>query len=237
MRLDKFLADTGKLSRREASVAVKRGRVTVDGTAVRDPAKHIDPDSAAVTLDGETVGYKRFTYILLNKPEGYVSSTEPGGHTVMALLPPEYSKKGLFPCGRLDRDTTGVLLITDDGEMAHLLLSPKRHVTKDYRVTLTLPAASDAETRFSEGISLGEEVCAPAVAVFDSDRLHSTVTLTEGKFHQVKRMFHAVGTDVETLRRVRFGPLEDDPTLAPGEWRELTPDEVAALAASAGIER
>ena len=237
MRLDKFLSDTGKLSRKEASIAVKRGRVTVDGAVLRDPSKHIDPDTAAVTLDGENVTFKRFTYILLEKPEGYISSTEGGDRTVMKLLPPEYSKKGLFPCGRLDRDTTGVLLITDDGEMAHMLLSPKRHVSKLYRFTLSVSAPADTEERFLSGITIGDELCAPSPVVFDESRKSGVITLTEGKFHQVKRMFTAVGTEVVTLRRVRFGPLSEDDSLSPGQWRELTAAEVAALAAAAEIER
>lgn len=237
MRLDKFLSDTGKLSRKEASIAVKRGRVTVDGNAARDPSTHIDPETAAVTLDGESIVFKKFTYILLEKPEGYISSTEAGGQTVMKLLPPEYSKKGLFPCGRLDRDTTGVLLITDDGEMAHLLLSPKRHVSKIYRFTLTVPAPADTEERFLSGIAIGEENCAPSPVVFDEGRKSGEITLTEGKFHQVKRMFTAVGTEVVTLRRVKFGPLTEDPALEAGEWRELTSDEIQALADAAGITR
>ncbi len=237
MRLDKFLSDTGKLSRKEASAAVKRGRVAVDGGIVRDPSKHIDPDTASVALDGETITFKRFTYILLEKPEGYISSTEGGDRTVMKLLPPEYSKKGLFPCGRLDRDTTGVLLVTDDGEMAHMLLSPKHHVSKIYRFTLTVPAPSCTEEKFLSGITIGDEECAPSEVMFDEGRLSGVITLTEGKFHQVKRMFVAVGTEVVTLRRIKFGPLTEDTALSPGEWRELTESEVQALADAAGIER
>lgn len=237
MRLDKFLSNTGRLSRKEASAVVKRGRITVDGITVRDPSMHIVPETAAVTLDGEAVDYKRFTYVVLNKPEGYISSTEAGGQTVMRLLPPEFSKKGMFPCGRLDRDTTGVLLITDDGELAHLLLSPKRHVSKTYRFTLTLPAPADTEARFLSGITIGDEPCAPAKAELDCGRTSGTLTLTEGKFHQVKRMFAAVGTEVVTLRRISFGPLTDDPALSAGEWRELTQTEVASLADTAGIKR
>ncbi len=237
MRLDKFLSDTGRLSRKEASIAVKRGRVTVDGKAASDPSRHVDPETSAVALDGEVVSYKRFTYILLEKPEGYISSTEGGDLTVMKLLPPEYSKKGLFPCGRLDRDTTGVLLITDDGEMAHMLLSPKRHVSKIYRFTLTVPAPADTEDRFLSGITIGDEICAPSPAIFDDGRTSGEITLTEGKFHQVKRMFVAVGTEVVTLRRIKFGPLTEDRALLSGEWRELTESEVQALADAAGIKR
>lgn len=237
MRLDKFLSDTGKLSRKEASSAIKRGRVTVDSITLRDPSKHIDPENTSVTLDGEPIVFKRFTYILLEKPEGYISSTEQGGHTVMKLLPLEFSKKGLFPCGRLDRDTTGVLLITDDGDMAHMLLSPKRHVSKIYRFTLSVPAPIDTEERFLAGITIGDEECAPATVIFDDGRKSGEINLTEGKFHQVKRMFTAVGTEVVTLRRIKFGPLTEDLSLDTGKWRELTKDEVSALADAAGLKR
>lgn len=237
MRLDKFLSDTGRLSRKEAAAAIRHGRALVDGAEVRDPARHIDPELAKVTLDGSVIRFERFTYILLEKPEGFISSTEGGDNTVMRLLPPEYSRKGLFPCGRLDRDTTGVLLITDDGEMAHMLLSPKHHVSKVYRFTLDAEAPSDTEERFMAGIFVGEEKCATARAELCSDRRSGEITLTEGKFHQVKRMFHAVGCEVVTLRRIRFGPLEEDPTLSAGEWRKLTSAEVAALAAAANTVR
>lgn len=237
MRLDKFLSDTGRLSRKEASAAIKGGRVAVDGAVLRDPARHIDPEASSVTLDGEKISFKKFTYLLLEKPEGYISSTESGGQTVMKLLPPEYSKKGLFPCGRLDRDTTGVLLITDDGEMAHLLLAPRRHVSKTYSFTLTSPAPADTEDRFLKGITLGDEECAPSHVIFNDGRKSGEIILTEGKFHQVKRMFTAVGTEVVTLRRIKFGPLAEDSSLSAGKWRELTDSEITALAEAAGIKR
>lgn len=237
MRLDKFLSDTGRLSRREACAAIKGGRVTVGGAVLRDPARHIDPEASSVILDGEKITFKKFTYLLLEKPKGYISSTESGGQTVMKLLPPEYSKKGLFPCGRLDRDTTGVLLITDDGEMAHLLLSPRRHVSKTYRFTLSVPAPAETEDRFLKGITVGKEECAPSAVTFDDGRKSGEIILTEGKFHQVKRMFAAVGTEVVTLRRIKFGPLSEDASLSAGNWRELTVTEITALADAAGIER
>lgn len=237
MRLDKFLSGTGRLSRREASAAVKRGRVYIDGKPAKSPSIHIDPQNMLITLDGEELRYSRFTYILLDKPEGYISSTESDGRTVMKLLPTEYSKKGLFPCGRLDRDTTGVLLITDDGEMAHLLLSPKRHVPKTYRFTLSLPAPKNTEEIFLSGATIGNEKCSPASAIFDTGRKSGEITLTEGKFHQVKRMFLSAGTEVLTLRRTSFGPLTEDRGLEAGEWRELTEAEVSSLEDAAGITR
>lgn len=236
MRLDKYLSDTGRFTRKEAAAAVRRGRISVDGECVRDPAKHVDP-AACVTLDSQPIVRSEFTYVLLNKPAGVISSTEKSDRTVMSLLPPEFSKMGMFPCGRLDRDTTGVLLVTSDGELAHLLLSPRRHVSKTYRFTLTLPASENTETRFRSGITIGDEECAPADVEFDAGRLCGTVTLTEGKFHQVKRMFAAVGTEVASLRRISFGPLSEDGNLGLGEWRYLTEDEVASLAAAAGISR
>ncbi len=236
MRLDKYLSDTGKLTRKEAGTAVRRGRVSVNGKCIRDPGAHIDP-GADVTLDMQPIVRSEFTYVLLDKPEGFISSTEKSDRTVMSLLPPEFAKMGMFPCGRLDRDTTGVLLVTNDGEMAHLLLSPRRHVSKTYRFTLTIPAADDTEERFHSGIVIGEDECAPAEVSFEPDRCSGTIILTEGKFHQVKRMFAAVGTEVVSLRRIKFGPLSEDGSPGPGQWRYLTHDEVASLAAAAGITR
>lgn len=236
MRLDKYLSDTGKMSRKEASDAVRRGRVSVNGEIVRSPAQHID-SASSVTLDMQPIVRSEYIYILLNKPEGVISSTEKSDRTVMSLLPPEFSKMGAFPCGRLDRDTTGVLLITNDGELAHLLLAPRRHVSKTYRFTLTLPASDNAEERFRLGITIGDELCAPAEVQFTHDRLGGTVTLTEGKFHQVKRMFSALGTEVVTLRRISFGTLTEDETLPLGGWRYLTEAERLSLIETGGITR
>ena len=228
MRLDKYLADSGEFSRSEAAKLARRGAVTVDGEIARDASAHIDENAAEVRVDGRLIPWKRFTYVMLNKPAGYVSSTDDAGPTVMDLLPPEYAKRSLAPCGRLDRDTVGLLLITNDGAAAHRLLSPKKHVAKRYRYTLTEPLTDDGAAAICSGIDLGDFFTRPAKLYPESERA-GEIEITEGKFHQVKRMFHAVGTEIASLERVSFGPLALDRSLERGEWRVLTDAEIAAL--------
>ena len=230
MRLDKYLADSGEFSRSEASKLARRGAVTVDGETVRDASSHIDENAAEVRVDGRLIPWKRFTYVMLNKPAGYVSSTDDAGPTVMDLLPPELSRRALSPCGRLDRDTVGLLLITNDGATAHALLSPKKHVAKRYRYTLTEPLSNEGAEAICSGLDLGDFTTAPAKLFPDGERA-GEIEITEGKFHQVKRMFHAVGTEIASLERVTFGPLSLDPALSRGDWRELTDAEIKALTA------
>ena len=228
MRLDKYLADSGEFSRSEAAKLARRGAVTVDGAIARDASVHIDENAAEVRVDGRLIPWKRFTYVMLNKPAGYVSSTDDAGPTVMELLPPEYAKRSLAPCGRLDRDTVGLLLVTNDGATAHALLSPKKHVAKRYRYTLTEPLSNEGAAAIRSGLDLGDFTTAPAKLFPDGDTA-GEIEITEGKFHQVKRMFHAVGTEIDSLERVSFGSLSLDPALERGEWRELTDAEIAAL--------
>lgn len=228
MRLDKFLANTGQFSRSEAQKMARRGDVTVNGGVFRDAAKHIDENADEVSVCGRVIEWRRFRYVMLNKPAGYVSSTEDAGPTVMDLLPEEYSKLGLAPCGRLDRDTVGLLLITNDGATVHALLSPKKHVAKRYRYRLTEPLSDEGAVRIREGIDLGDFVTKRAELWPDGD-LEGEIVITEGKFHQIKRMFHAVGTEIAALERVAFGPLVLDPALGRGDWRELTDTEIASL--------
>ncbi len=228
MRLDKFLANTGRFSRSEAQKAARRGDVTVNGETVRDASKHIDETADAVSVCGFVIEWRRFRYVMLNKPSGYVSSTEDAGPTVMDLLPEEYSKLGLAPCGRLDRDTVGLLLITNDGGTVHELLAPKKHVAKRYRYHLTEPLSDAGALRIREGIDLGDFVTKKA-ELYQDDDISGEIVITEGKFHQIKRMFHAVGTEIAQLERVAFGPLVLDPALGRGEWRELTDAEIASI--------
>ena len=228
MRLDKYLSEAAVCSRSEAAKAAKAGKITVDGKLVSSAAEHIDPGSAEVYYFGKRVVWKEFTYIMLNKPKGYVSSTEDAGRTVMELLPEECRKKKMFPCGRLDIDTTGLLLITNDGERAHRLLSPARHVEKTYYFECSSPIGGDEVAQLESGVDIGGHVSAPAKVELASPTA-GTITITEGKFHQIKRMFHAVGSEIVELCRVKFGPLLLDPALAPGEYRELTPEEESAL--------
>ena len=228
MRLDRFLAESGLFTRKEASDAVRRGRVTVNGSAVRDPASKIDEKSAAVTVDGKNIGYEQFGYLMLNKPCDTVSTTdEHDPKSVMKLLPPEYAKREFFPCGRLDIDTLGLLIITNDGQTAHSLLSPKHHAEKTYRFEC-LPVDSDAVHRLENGIELSDFTSKPCRVEMDGD-CRGTITVTEGKYHQIKRMFETVGNKIEGLERITFGPLTLVPALDAGEWRMLSEEEIAAL--------
>lgn len=231
MRIDKFLSECGLASRKESARAAKSGGITVNGAVVKDTARHIDPEKDSVTFLGRAVEYHRFVYILLNKPGGYVSATEDKEHPfVTELLPEEYRKMGLFPVGRLDKDTLGLMLLTNDGKNAHALLSPKHHVEKEYRFTCKVPLAADAEAIFEKGITLGDGYeCKSAVLVADADRMGGRITLTEGKYHQIKRMLGAIDNRILTLERIRFATLTLSPDMERGAWRMLEASEIDAL--------
>lgn len=229
-RLDKYLSKSGELSRKEAAEAIRRGRVTVDGVLTRDPARHIDETAAKVALDGVPLAWEALRYVMLNKPAGVVSSTEEKGKkTVLSLLPPSFLRWGMFPCGRLDIDTVGLLLITNDGAMAHNLLAPKKHIEKTYRFRCASPLHEDARLRLENGLDLGDFTTKPCRVRLEEDGLSGDITLSEGKFHQIKRMLAAVGSEITFLERIRFGPLILDDALARGAWRFLTEEETAAL--------
>lgn len=232
MRLDKFLVEMKKGSRSEVKKLIKSGRVTVDGRTVREPEQKFDPERAQISLDGQTVSYASFEHFMLNKPQGVVSATEDRRFQTVVDLIGDARRKDLFPAGRLDIDTEGLLLITNDGQLAHQLLSPKKHVDKVYfaRVEGILP--SDVKEQFAKGLTLdGEVKTLPAQLELLKEGPVSEVRLTihEGKFHQVKRMFEAVGCRVIYLKRLSMGSLVLDETLAPGEYRRLTDDELRAL--------
>ena len=231
MRIDKFLSECGLASRKESAKAAKSGGITVNGAVVKDTSKHIDPEKDSVTFLGRAVEYHRFVYILLNKPEGYVSATEDKQHPfVTELLPEEYRKMGLFPVGRLDKDTVGLMLLTNDGKNAHTLLSPKHHVEKEYRFTCKVPLCADAEQIFAEGITLADGYeCKSALLLADADRLGGRITLTEGKYHQIKRMLGAIDNRILTLERIRFASLTLSEDMERGSWRMLTEAEIASL--------
>ena len=231
LRLDRLLTSTGAVSRKEAALAVRRGEVLVDGVALRDPATKVDETHARITLRGQPISFKRHLYVMLNKPTGYVSATDDRSLPyVLELLSPEHQRRGLFPVGRLDRDTTGLLIMTDDGETAHRLLSPKRGVEKVYRFTCSAPLCDADVARLGEGITIdGGEKCRPAYLSPAPDGLSGTVTLTEGKYHEVKRMFRALDNEILTLERVCFAGLMLDGTLPRGAWRELDEGEIEHL--------
>ena len=236
MRLDKYIADTSGFTRSQAAKAIRSGTVLVNGLAVRKPEQKVNELTDIVTVDGKICRYQRFHYYLLDKPTGLITaSKDPRQPTVLDLFPPEIRKQGIFPVGRLDKDTTGLLFLTTDGELNHRLLSPGRHVEKRYRALVEgEPDAKDAEA-FAAGMDLGDFTAQPARLTMLGPSL-AEVVISEGKFHQVKRMFSAVGHEVISLHRCAFGPLELDPALAEGQWRELTAEELAALRKAAGME-
>lgn len=235
-RLDKLLAGTGKWSRREVKALVRQGLVRVDGRLAASAEDKCDPAAAIITVAGETISLCRFTYVMLHKPAGVLTATEDRKQpTVLDLLPPELRRIGLAPVGRLDKDTEGLLLLTNDGELAHRLLSPKYHVEKRYfaRVDGELSAA-DAEA-FARGMTLGDGLeCLPAGLEVLPDRV-CIVTLREGKFHQVKRMLAARGAPVLYLKRLSMGPLTLDDSLAAGAYRLLRAEEILALYRACGL--
>ena len=231
MRIDKFISESGIASRKEASAAAKRGLLLVNGTPVRDTSKHIDPEADTVVFMGREIAYNRFTYVMLNKPDGYVSATEDAHLPVVTeLLPPELRRRELFPVGRLDKDTLGLMILTNNGNLAHSLLSPKRHVSKEYRFEAAEPLACGAEKLFADGITLADGYeCKSARLVCDEGRRSGIITLTEGKYHQIKRMVASLSNKVVALERISFADIPLDPSLARGEWRYLTDEEIRGL--------
>jgi len=224
----------GIASRSESRAAARRGGVTVDGVPVRDLSSHIDPERVTVTYLGRTVGYRRFTYVMLNKPEGYVSATEDSRLPVVTeLLPDELRRLELFPVGRLDRDTTGLMILTNDGKLAHDVLSPRHHVAKEYYFVADEPMVEGVEEYFRDGVTLRDGYeCKSAEIVLEPDRRAGMITLTEGKYHQIKRMVASTNNRVVRLERISFGGIRLDSSLGRGEWRMLTPEEEALLRAA-----
>ena len=229
MRLDKMISSTGIASRSQIASAVRGGRVIVDGVVARKADMQVDPDRVSVTYCGAPVCYRQFTYIMLNKPEGYVSATEDGRlPTVIELLPEELQKIGLFPCGRLDKNTLGLMLLSNDGNTSHKLLAPKSHVAKTYAFCVKFPLSDADIDALEAGVDIGGYVTAPCRVVRTAER-EGKITLTEGKDHQIKLMMEAVHNQITYLERVTFGPLTLDPALARGEWRYLSDSEIALL--------
>lgn len=230
MRLDKLLSEMGLCSRSDCRKAAKSGNITVDGAPVKSADIHIDPNINVITYLGSRVMYKKFTYIMLNKPDGYISATDDKKeHTVLELLGEREQKLGLFPCGRLDKNTLGLLILTNDGELCHRLLSPKHHVSKVYYFKAERTITEEDRLRLEAGINLDGELTKPAKLALGEDGMSGYLTLTEGKFHQVKRMLEAVCNKVTYLERVEFAGIPLDTSLARGKWRELTADEEARL--------
>ena len=232
MRLDKLLAHLNCGSRKEVQAMIRAGRVQVDGVTERDPAAKVDADTAQVVLDGQAQHYQAQRYYMLNKPAGVITASRDERHDTVLELFPEEMRHGLFAVGRLDKDTEGLLLITDDGVLSHALMSPARHVDKVYEAEVEGELVPDAAARFAAGLELKDgTVCRPAQleAAPDLGENWVRVTLREGKYHQVKRMIAAVGGVVVRLRRVELGGLTLDPALAPGAFRALTAQELTLL--------
>ena len=231
MRLDKFLSVTGTLSRSDAKRAIRAGRVSVGGIAARSGELQLDPEKERVCLDGREIIYRRATYIMLNKPEGYVSATDdPRDKTVLELLPDELRRLNLFPCGRLDKYTLGLMLITDDGELSHRLLAPKSHVSKNYRFRAEKPVSESDRLLLESGVHIeGGYLTKTARVTLDDSSSGGIITICEGKYHQIKQMLEAVSNKITYLERVSFGPLTLDEQLARGEWRFLTEEEIESL--------
>ena len=231
MRIDKFISDAGLATRKETALAAKRGLLLVDGVPERDTSRHIDPQKQKITFMGKDVEYRRFVYVMLNKPEGYVSATDDTRLPfVTELLPDDLRRRGLFPVGRLDRDTVGMMILTDNGQLAHSLLSPKRHVKKEYDFDCAESLPSNAEEIFRRGITLADGYeCKSASLVCRPDRLGGVITLTEGKYHQIKRMIATFSNKVTRLERISFADIPLDSGLSRGDWRYLTEDEIKHL--------
>ncbi len=235
MRLDKFLVENGLGSRSQVKELLKKGLVLVNGRAEKSPKTQINETANEIVVSGQKLTYEKFVYYLLNKPKGYISATEDERHkTVLDLLDETARQKEVFPVGRLDIDTHGLLLLTNNGKLAHAMLSPKKHVEKIYRAQVVgLMNQSDVE-RFARGIELKDFTCQPAqLKILEVDEEKETslveISLAEGKFHQVKRMVAACGKEVTDLQRLSMGPLQLDPELAIGEWRRLTEEELKSL--------
>lgn len=227
MRLDKFLSAAKAASRSEASRAAKQGRITVNGVPIKDCSVHIDENNDTVCFDGQAVVYKEFTYIMMNKPSGILSaSSDKKAKTVIDLLPYPYNSMGLFPCGRLDKDTVGLIILTNDGELSHKLLSPKKHAEKLYRFRLCRPY--DKSKKIEDGILMDGKMTKPARISMESDTC-GTIILTEGKYHQIKRMFEYAGSEVTYLERLSFAGVSLDVSLDRGQWRPLTEQEEKIL--------
>lgn len=229
MRLDRFLCEMNVGSRSQVKALLRQGLVTVNGKAEKEGAIQIREYFDDILFRGNKLQYQRFVYYMLNKPEGVVSATEDKtAVTVVSLLSGE-GRDDLFPVGRLDKDTTGLLLLTNDGETAHRLLSPKRHVDKIYRVTLEHPLERQAAAILEQGVDIGDDKLTLPAQVSVQDDCTILLTIQEGRYHQVKRMLQAVGNRVLALERISFGGLALDEKLKPGEYRTLTSEEIALL--------
>lgn len=232
-RLDKMIASQGQYSRREVQELIKKGDVKVNGIMIRDRGAKVDDEKDSILINGEPLDFRKFVYIMLNKPKGVVSATsDREAKTVIDLIPEEYKRRNLFPAGRLDMTTTGFVLITDDGDFAHRILSPKNHIEKTYEARLAESITVKQLSSVADGIELKDGTkCLPAKlkVLEDGDNPLVEIKICEGKYHQIKRMFAAAGNGVTELKRTRMGGLELDPRLDEGEFKLLSADEIRLI--------
>lgn len=231
-RLDKIIASQGKYSRSEVKKLVKGGMVLLNGKAVKAVDVKVSPENDEIKVCGELLCYKKHIYIMMNKPQGVISaSNDKAQKTVVDLVPKELYRDGLFPAGRLDGDTVGFVLITDDGDFAHRILSPKNHINKTYHAVLQRKITQEDIESFKKGVQLGDgTLCLEAeLCEIEADEPMAEIIICEGKYHQVKRMFAALGNKVLFLKRVKMGNLSLDETLAEGECREITKEELELI--------
>lgn len=236
VRLDKAVSTALVISRKDASLFIKQGKVSVNGKPVRLTDLQIDPETDSIKVGDKEIAYREFIYLVMNKPQGLVSSTEDKREkTVLSLLPESYAEKGVFPAGRLDKDTVGLLVLTNDGALAHSLLSPKFHAEKRYAVECDGDFTEEDIKKMQKGFTLDGKLTKPAHLVIDlAQKNRGIITLTEGKYHQIKRMCEVCGKTVTFLERIEFGGIHLDPNLPRGEWREMTGEEIAVLKGNAG---
>ncbi len=230
-RLDKFLSNQLNISRNDAKELIKKRLVTVNNVAARLYEMKVDPENDSVISEGKAVTYRKHIYLMMNKPQGVVCSTRDGeSKTVLDLVPKEYMRSGLFPAGRLDKDTEGFVLITDDGALAHSILSPKKHVSKVYYAELESPAEEFYKAEFENGMKIdGGDICLPAKIELLDDPHNVLITIKEGMYHQIKRMAEALGNKVVYLKRIQMGGVKLDEKLALGECREMLHKEIQNL--------
>lgn len=232
LRLDKYLADAGVGTRSQVKQMIRKGQIAINGETVKNPDQKVDGEKDKIEVMGKEIRYQKYRYLLLHKPSGYVSATEDKKEqTVLSLLPEEL-RKDLFPVGRLDKDTEGLLLLTNDGALAHRLLSPKKHVDKTYYARVQGRVTDEDQAAFLQGVDIGDEkdtMPAQLEILEAAEESRILLTIQEGRFHQVKRMFEARGKKVVYLKRISMGPLALEEGLKPGNYRELTEEEQEAL--------
>ena len=230
-RLDKIVASMTGGSRKDARGMVLRGRVSVNGKVSGNIAQKVDPKTDDISVDGQSLTYKKYVYIMINKPKGILSaSNDKSRETVVDLVKPDFPRDGLFPVGRLDKDTTGLLIITDDGDFGHKVISPKSLIEKEYLVTLDKPITAEDIKVLEAGLTLADgTVCRPAKVRQTERENVVSMTITEGKYHEIKRMLGVVGIGVNELERIRIGSLCKDDKLDVGQYRELTEEDLSLV--------